>query len=52
MEKLVYNLDLLPAMSSVPLGTVNSQSKIIKIFFQEVIVYKGNEHILFLWNYN
>jgi len=52
MEKLIYNLDLLPVMSCVPLGTVNSQSKIIKFFFQEEIVYKGNEHILFLWNYN
>lgn len=52
MEKLVYNLGFIPVMSCVPSGTVNSQSKITKIFFQEGIVYKGNEHILFLWNYN
>lgn len=52
MEKLIYNLDLLPVMSCVPLGTVNSQSKIIKFFFQEEIVQKGNEHIMFLRNYN
>ena len=47
MEKLIYNLDLLPVMSCVPLGTVNSQSKIIKFFFQEEeLIFLSLEHLV------